>query len=118
MGQSSDPSKVIKGKPMSSSNPMTRKRQKKHRRERARAAKQKAGERWCETTSPRRSPYAEDRFFGKSCAARYDTEEKAIHACIVASASRGVELGWYRCGRCGGWHITSHPFRDGYHASR
>ena len=103
---------------MSSSNPMTRKRQKKRRRERARAARQKAKERWCKTISLRHSPYEEDRFFGRSCAAknRYDTEERAIHACIVASASRGVKLDWYRCTRCGGWHITSHPLRDGRRA--
>lgn len=105
---------------MSSSNPMTRKRQKKHRKERDRAAKQKAVERWCETTSLKHSPYEEDRFFGRSCAVknRYDTEEKAIRACIVSSASRGVKLVWYRCGRCGGWHITSHPLRDGRQADR
>lgn len=103
---------------MSSSNPMTRKRQRKHRRERARAARQKAEERWCEMISLRHSPYEEDRFFERSCAAknRYDTEERAIRACIVASASRGVKLGWYRCARCGGWHITSHPLRDKRHA--
>lgn len=103
---------------MSSSNPMTRKRQRKHRRERARAARQKVEERWCETISLRHSPYEEDRFFERSCAAknRYDTEERAIRACIVASASRGVKLGWYRCARCGDWHITSHPLRDKRHA--
>ncbi len=61
------------------------------------------------------SPYHEDCLMLCSYASknRYDTEEKAIHACIVGSANTGASLVWYRCVRCEGWHITSRPMRSG-----
>lgn len=95
---------------MSSKNPETRKRQKKRSKERSKRAKQREKRQWRDEASLKYSPYQEDRFMCRSCATknRYDTEEKAIHACIVGSAKRGATLTWYKCGRCNGWHITSH----------
>ena len=98
---------------MSSKNPATRKRQRQRKKERVKANRQREREQRYEKLSLKYSPYEEDRFMQQSCASknRYDTEEKAIRACITASANRGVKLSWYKCGRCNGWHITSRPMR-------
>ncbi len=100
---------------MKSSNPMTRKRQRRNRKERMKAEKQKAKLQSEDMLSLMYSPYQEDLFMLRSCASknRYDTEEKAIHACIVGSARTGASLVWYGCSRCEGWHITSRPMRSG-----
>lgn len=96
---------------MLSHNPKTRRRQRRRRKERAKANKRKNLQRYYDDLSLMHSPYQEDQFMRKSCARknRYSTEIKAIHACIVRSAKSGMPLSWYKCGRCNGWHITSHP---------
>ncbi len=100
---------------MSSKNPKTRRRERRNRKERLRAEKRKARLREEDELSLQYSPYQEDHFMLRSCASKnkYDTEEKAIHACIVRSRKTGASLVWYRCSRCGGWHITSRPMRNG-----
>ena len=94
---------------MKSKNPMTRKRQRRHRKERQKNAKQAYRTYYYEEIAAKYSPYYEDRFMLSSCMKknRYKTEEQAICACIKGFAKRGVKLLWYKCGRCGGWHITS-----------
>ncbi|MDO4849392.1 MAG: hypothetical protein Q4B45_06460 [Coriobacteriia bacterium] len=94
---------------MASKNPATRKRQRRRRKERGRDAKRADLKRYHGEIAQRYSPYAADHFAFRSCTGknRRTTEEKAIHACIVGSAKRGVRLSWYRCDLCNGWHITS-----------
>ena len=75
---------------MSGNNPMTRKRQKKHRKERDGAVKQKTEERQCETNSLRYSPYGEYHFFTGHAHPRIDTiRERKLSA--PASLHRRTE---------------------------
>lgn len=95
---------------MKSNNPVTRKRQRKRRKELEQAERRAQQNLQYEELAAKHSPYSEEHFAVSSCArkSRYDTEAKAIRACIKGARERGVNLHWYKCGYCGGWHITSH----------
>ena len=79
---------------MASKNPATRKRQRQRRKERERDARRADWKRYHSEITQRYSPCAADHFAFRSCTGknRYTTEERAIHACIVGSAKRGVRL--------------------------
>ena len=94
---------------MASKKPATRKRQRQRHKERERDARRADWKRYHSEVAQRYSLYAADHFAFRSCTGknRYTTEERAIHACIVGSAERGVRLSWYHCDLCNGWRITS-----------
>lgn len=56
----------------------------------------------------------EAAFRQKSCESkkRYDTREDAEEAIELCAVHGRRGLSCYRCEFCGGWHLTSHPWKD------
>lgn len=49
----------------------------------------------------------------ETCGKRhYPTEREAIRSALYASRKTGTPLRVYRCGICGGWHLTKRPKRE------
>lgn len=56
----------------------------------------------------------EAAFRSKSCESknRYDTRQEAEDAIERCAEHGRTGLSCYRCEFCGGWHLTSHPWKD------
>lgn len=56
----------------------------------------------------------ESAFRQKSCESkkRYDTRTEAEEAIALCAEHGRHGLSCYRCEFCGGWHLTSHPWKD------
>lgn len=56
----------------------------------------------------------ESAFRLKSCESkrRYDTREEAEETIALCAEHGRHGLSCYRCEYCGGWHLTSHPWKN------
>ncbi len=52
--------------------------------------------------------------YEKACASknRYASKAEALEAIVLCAEHGRRGLSCYKCSYCGGWHLTSHPWKD------